>query len=461
MNPNNQPTRRSFIRQGCCAAVGATGFLSTLAQLRVIGALAGDAPGFPRSAAIAADYKALVCVFLSGGNDTNNVLVPVDPSSHAVYSAARGILAVDRTRLLPVSPASYNDGRSYALHPALPEVQRLFTQGRLAFVANVGTLVRPTTLAQYRAGAGLPPQLFAHSEQISQWQSSVPDRPFTTGWGGRLADLVNAGNTNSRISMSIALKDTNSFQVGNAVTQLVVGPGGVILKDGYPADSRYLAEKRLLTVPSPNLLQAAFGGITQSAIQQSEVLATALQGAPAIRTPFPGSSAGAQLAMIARLISVGTNLGLRRQIFLCRLDGWDLHADQLNGHGPLLAELSAALGAFYDATVELGAANQVTTFTASDFGRTYNSNGDGTDHGWGAHHMVIGGAVKGGDIYGQVPSLALGGPDDLGRGRWLPSISVDEYSATLATWFGVSATDLPVVLPNIGRFARPNLGFMG
>ena len=261
--------------------------------------------------------------------------------------------------------------------------------------------------------------------------------------------------------MSITAGDSNAFQVGYGVTQLAVNPGGVILKDGYPSDLRYLAEKRLLSVPSPNLLQAAFGGITLSALDQSELLAAALQRAPALRTRFPGTAAGARLAMVARLISIASDLGLRRQIFFCRLDGWDLHAAQLNGHGPLLAELSGALGAFYDATVELDAANQVTTFTASDFGRTYNSNGDGTDHGWGANHMIVGGAVKGGDIYGRMPSLALGGPDDLGRGRWLPSTSVDEYSATLATWFGVSATDLPVVLPNIGRFAKPNLGFMG
>lgn len=452
------PERRNFVRQACCAAVGATGLLSTLAQLRAIGAVAAD------SSSSATGYKALVCLFLSGGNDANNVLVPTSAGDYAQYAASRGILAIDRSQLLPISPVTYADGRSYGLHPSLPEIQSLFGQGKAAFLANVGTLVQPTSLAQYRAGIALPPQLFSHSDQQVQWQSSVPDQPFRTGWGGRLADAVNAMNSNSRISMSISMYGSNSFEVGNTVSQLSVNPAGVATLSGYASGgnygTRYNAVKSIMTEPQGDLFAAAFGGATASAIAESEALSVALQGAPSLKTIFPESSTAAQLKMVARLISAAPALGLTRQIFFCQLYGWDSHAAQLTSHGPLLSEISAALGAFYNATIELGVASQVSTFTASDFGRTYNTNGDGSDHGWGSHHIVMGGAVKGGDIYGRMPSLQLGGPDDTGRGRWLPSTSVDEYSATLATWFGVGASSLSSVLPNLGRFARTNLGFI-
>jgi len=453
------PTRRSFLRQACCAAVGATGMLSALSQLRLIGAMAADS--------LPTDYKALVCLFLQGGNDTNNVIIPYDTADYNLYAAARTVLAVPQSQLLQISPAAYSDGRTYGLHPSLPEVQALFGQGKIALLANVGTLVQPTTLAQYNAGTGLPPQLFSHIDQQTQWQSSVPDQPFTTGWGGRLADLVNSMNTNNQLSMSISLTGNNSFQVGNTVAQYAVSPSGAIVLTGSSnsagsvAGINYKAQTDLLSIPESNLFQTAFGGLTSGAITDSQILNTALNGAAALQTVFPSSTIANQLNMIARLISAGPSLGLKRQIFFAQLGGWDLHASQVADHGPLLAEISAALNAFYAATVELGVANQVTTFTASDFNRTYNTNGTGSDHGWGSHGIIMGGAVNGGDIYGHMPSLEIGGPDDTGRGRWIPSTSVDEYSATLATWFGVSAANLSTVLPNIGRFASPSLGFMG
>jgi uncharacterized protein (DUF1501 family) len=458
------PSRRDFLRRACCAAVGSTGLVSALAQLRTIGALAATSAGAARAASAPPDYKALVCLFLNGGNDGDGFIVPTDAGSYAAYATARGALAVDRAALLPLAPRRYADGRTYGLHPSTPELRTLFAQGRLAVLANVGTLLRPTSLAQYRSGSGLPPQLFSHVDQVMHWQSSLPDRPFATGWGGRLADLTDAFNSSERISMAITLNGANSFQVGRTVTQLAVNPTGVQLLNGYGAGGntglRYAGAKSLLAAPRSNLLEAAFGATGTNAIENSEVLSAALAGVPALATPFPGSFTGSRLAMIARLIAAAPALGLKRQIFFCQLGGFDLHAGQVGAHGLLLAEVSAAMAAFHAATVELGVANQVTTFTASDFGRTYVVNGDGTDHGWGNHQLIMGGAVKGGDIYGRMPSLVVNGPDDVGRGRWIPSTSVDEYKATLATWFGVSATDLTTVLPNLGRFATRDLGFM-
>jgi len=438
--------------------------LSTLSQLRLIGASASDSLGTGADAS--GDYKALVCLFLQGGNDSNNVIVPYDTAGYASYAAARTVLALPQSQLLPISPLTYSDGRSWALHPSLPEVQALFASKQFALLANTGTLVQPTTLSQYNSGANLPPQLFSHIDQQTQWQSSVPDKPFTTGWGGRLADLVNAMNTNNQISMSISLAGNNSFQVGQSIAQYAVSPNGAVTLSGSTGGAnsqsgvRYKAQTDLLSLQEASLFQTAFGGLTSQSISDSGVLTSALSGAATLKTVFPATSTGTQLNMIARLISAGPSLGLRRQVFFAQLGGWDLHASEMTDHPGLLSEISQALNAFYASTIELGIANQVTTFTASDFSRTYNTNGDGSDHGWGSHHFIMGGAVNGGDIYGKMPSLVIGGPDDTGRGRWIPSTSVDQYSGTLATWFGVTPSNLPTVLPNLGRFSSSNLGFM-
>jgi uncharacterized protein (DUF1501 family) len=469
-------SRRQFIGAASCAAVGATGLLSSLASLRLIGAVAspGNGPVTPTTAAaLAPDYKALVCLFLQGGNDANNLIIPYDTTGYNAYVTARSNLALPQTGLLPVSPKT-SDGRSWALHAAVPEIQSLFASGKAALLANVGTLVYPTTKAQYTANSvPLPPQLFSHSDQQVQWQNSVPDKPSTTGWGGRLADLVNAFNTNNQISMSISLAGTNYFQVGSKVAQYAVTTNGAVTFTGSTARAgtndniRYQAQKDLFAAAQPGLFDAAFAGISGSAITNADFLNTALTGAPALATVFPNTTVGNQLKMVARLIGASASLSLKRQVFFVQLGGWDTHAAQLinaapttGTHAALLAQISAAVNAFYNATLELGVANQVTTFTASDFGRTYRSNGDGSDHGWGNHQLVVGGAVNGGDIYGKMPTLTVGGPDDTALGRWIPTTSVDEYAATLATWFGVSSADLPTVLPNIGRFAHPSLGFV-
>jgi uncharacterized protein (DUF1501 family) len=456
-------TRRKFIGNAC-AAVGATGVLSAMAQLRMIGAVAADAASSIYSNA-ASDYKALVCVFLYGGNDANNVIIPTDSASYGLYASQRTALAIPQASVLPLSPRTPDAmGRSFGLHPSLVELQKMFAAGNVAFLANTGSLAYPITLAQYQTGSHLPPQLFSHADQQTQWQSSIPDKPFQTGWGGRLADMISSLNSNSQISMSVSVAGQNSFQVGKTVSQYSVSTNGAIALTGATGSavntSRYSAQQNLLSQTESNLFHAAFSNVTGSAITDSSLLSGVLTGTTTIATKFPNTGLGNQMAMIAKLIAAAPSLGLKRQVFFASMGGFDTHTVELATQGPLLVQVSQALSAFYNATAELGVQNQVTTFTGSDFSRTYNTNGDGADHGWGSHHIVMGGSVKGGDIYGSMPSLKLGGPDDTGRGRWIPSTSVDEYAATLATWFGVSATNLPTVLPNIGRFPTANLGFL-
>jgi uncharacterized protein (DUF1501 family) len=449
------PTRRTFIRQAACAALTTTGILNTIFDLRRLSAAPLDT----------SDYKALICLFLFGGNDANNVIVPHDANGYASYAAARGTLAIPQASLLPLTLQN-GDGRDFGFHPNLVELQALFNQGKLGVVANVGTLVAPVTRAQYLAGgAAVPPQLFSHADQSVQWQTSVPDVISKTGWGGRLADVLQSLNAGSKISLSLSIAGTNTFEVGNTVLPYVISPNGSIGLSGFDgsanANIRMQAFKDLLALPHNNLFEQAYSDTVSRSIAANELLTSALTGIPAFQTAFPTTSLGTQLNMIAKLIAARTNLGMKRQIFFCSVGGYDTHGDQLAGQANLLTELSQGLNAFYSATVELGVASQVTTFTASDFGRTYPTNGSGSDHGWGSHQFVLGGAVQGGRLFGTFPTLAVNGPDDTGQGRWIPTTSVDEFSATLATWFGVGASDLHTVLPNIGRFAHPNIGIFG
>ena len=481
MNPKTATpdlSRRKFLG-ACCASVGATGLLSTLGQLRLMGAVASPDNGPvapPRAGAPQTDYKALVCLFLAGGNDANNLVIPTDNATYAAYAAGRGALALPQNAVLPITPRT-DDGRTWGIHPAMTELRNLFNSGQFAVLANVGTLAYPMTKAQYSNGSvPRPSQLFSHNDQQVEWQSSIADKPFVTGWGGRLADLTNAFNTNNRISMSITLNGQNSFQVGKQVDQYAVGTGGAIALTGSGTGTsanglRTAALNDALALQNGNLFETAFGGLTTGAIGSSALISSVITGTSPFAPVFnavANTSLAQQLHMVARLVNAQQTLGLKRQIFFVRVGGFDLHDNQVTAgattsgaHANLLRDISQSLNAFNNALTQIGAQNQVTTFTASDFGRTYNTNGDGSDHGWGSHHFLMGGAVRGGDIYGRMPTFAIDGPDDTGRGRWIPTTSVDEYAGTLAKWFGVSATDLPVVLPNIGRFAKPDLGFMG
>jgi uncharacterized protein (DUF1501 family) len=459
--------RRSFIRQSACAGVGYAGLFSALSTLRLFNAslCAQGAPG--------EDYRALVCLFLYGGNDGNNVLVPLDPADYAAYAASRGILALPQSALLPISnPAG--DGRAYGMHPSLPRLRSIYQAGDLAFLANVGTLVAPITKAEYQSGgAAIPPYLFSHNDQQVQWQTSVPDSPRKVGWGGRLADLKQALNTGSQISMNISLAGTNFFQVGNEVFQYHVTPGGSVGLSQYgatwaPRPQQYQALRDILGHDRGQLFEQEYALVMNRAIANDTLLRSTLAGIPQYTEKFPAHAPDtsptylqSQLRMILRLIASRTGLNMKRQIFFCSLGGFDTHDDQLADHAELLTDIDHAVADFHQATVDLGVSDQVTLFTASDFNRTFNSNGKGSDHAWGSHQFAVGAGVVGGRIYGRMPVLVPGGPDDTGsRGAWIPSLAVDEYSATLAKWFGVTPGEMPAVLPNIGRFANPDIGFM-
>ncbi|MFL6260008.1 MAG: DUF1501 domain-containing protein [Thermoanaerobaculia bacterium] len=457
-------TRRQFLGRTACAAVGMTALGHTIFDLQRIAA-----------AAPLVDSKSLVCIFLYGGNDGNNVVVPTLAGDYAQYAAVRSGLALPQSALLPLNllAPTPGDSRQWGLHPSLKGVQGLFNAGRAALVGNVGPLVAPLTRDEYlNRSVAVPPQLFSHSDQTVHWQTSLPDQPAKSGWGGRTADLLRSLNESSRISMSISVAGTNTFQVGNVVTQYQVSPEGPVGLTSYVAadqgsDPSSNAIRSLLSRTYVNLFERGYGGIFKRAIDNQELLAGTLAGAPTLTTQFPDSDLGSQLKMVAQLISVREALGLRRQVFFCAAQGFDTHGGQigttpLDGtQADLLADLDGAVTAFDAAIAELKVADSVTAFTASDFGRTFISNGDGSDHGWGNHHFVVGGSVRGGRIYGQLPTLALSGPNDAGDGRWIPTTSVDEYAATLARWFGVAQSDLPLVLPNLGRFGTPDLGFMG
>jgi len=455
MNTIYKPTRRTFIRQAACAALGTSGLLSTIWDLRKLSA-----------ATATTDYKALVCLFLYGGNDANNVLIPNDLGAYNTYANARGNLAIPRQNLLPVN-ISVGDGRKYGFHPSLPELANLFNQGKLTMVTNVGTLVAPTTRDDYINGtAAVPINLFSHEDQAVQWMTSVPDRgDIRTGWGGRAADLVASLNGSSNVSLALSIAGTNTFEVGNTVVPYLLSPYGSLGLygiGGSPNDQiRIDGFKRLLALPHNKLFEAAYADTMSRSIAENEVLQSALDGITPLTTQFPDTELGRQLSMVSQLIAARGSLGMQRQLFFVAVGGYDTHGDQVSAQADLLTELSTGMNAFYAATLELGVEQAVTTFTASDFGRTLPTNGGGSDHGWGSHQFVMGGAVVGNQLYGTFPTLAVNGPDDTEDGRWIPTTSVDEFSATIARWFGVSASDMPTVFPNIGRFAHPNLGFLG
>ncbi len=476
-------TRRAFLGQGACAGLGLAGLLSTMGTLRLFNSTLSAQTLPPGD-----DYKALVCLFLYGGNDANNTLVPYDTAGHAAYTASRGILALPRSDLLRLPLPDSGDGREWALHPAMSRLAPAFADGKMAMLLNVGTLVAPVTQAEYKAGgAAIPPYLFSHNDQQVQWQTSVPDSIKRVGWGGRLADHLQSLNAGSQISMNVSLAGNNFFQVGEDVFQYHVTPGGSIGLREYdatwaPRPQQRKAMDDTLARSYGHLFEQEYADIMRRAIGNDTLLKSTLAGVPRYdrSSTSPGGQAGdldlfpnsrnpdgsltsiaAQLHMILRLIVARGSLSMRRQVFFSSLGGWDTHDAQLEDHNDLLSRLSNAIADFHAATVALNLDRSVTLFTASDFNRTYSTNGKGSDHAWGGHHLAIGGDVLGGRLIGSMPVLQSGGPDDTGdRGAWIPGISTDEYAATLARWFGVTDANLPLVLPNIGRFARRDLGFM-
>lgn len=444
-------TRRQFFSDLGCG-LGAAAFLSAFDRFSRLEA-AMTAP--------AGDYRALVCVFLAGGNDGNNTVLPYD--EYASYQAVRGTaLNIPKDSLLKVASASQK--AAFGLHPALAEIHPLYEQGKLAVLANAGPLAEPLTRDEYAAGAPRPDNLFSHADQQALWQSAVSssvDPLARTGWGGRTADLLASANPVS-FPMVVSTAGVPLFGTGERARPLV--PGTSLAGFGSDAVSvaRYDALRKLLDLETGALLVDEASAIAANAIDDLDDLTAALAKGPKPSTTFPNSALGRQLATIAQVVAVRETLKMNRQVFFVSHGSFDTHAGQLGTHQNLLSQLSQGLAAFHAATVELGVESAVTTFTLSDFGRTFQPNsGGGTDHGWGSHQLVLGGAVKGGDFYGTYPTLAKGGPDDAAtEGRWIPTTSVDQYAATLARWFGVAPSQLPSVFPNLGRFDAQDLGFL-
>jgi uncharacterized protein (DUF1501 family) len=401
------------------------------------------------------DYRALVCVFLKGGNDGNNTIVSLDGGAYDEYAAARNGLALPRQFLVPIQTPT---GEVYGLHPQLQPLARLFEEGHMAIVPNVGALVRPLTRAEYQARtAPLPQNLYSHIDQQRVWQTASTD-PHAAGWGGRAADRLAAANLPGGFPVVTSVAGNAVFAVGAETLPVSIIPG-------VPGGLQVFDQpfEQLVALKSGNVLIDATNAIAGEGLRQSRLLGAALAGQAPLAVPFPRTPIGDQLREVATVISARGALGATRQIFFCAVEGFDTHAGQLTMHGRVLAQVGEALAAFYDATVALGVAQQVTTFTLSEFGRTLQPTaGGGTDHAWGSHHLVIGGSVLGGRVYGRFPTLALGGPDDAGnRGVWIPTSSVDQYAATLASWCGVGGNDLSVLFPNLVNFPTANLGFLG
>ena len=410
------------------------------------------------------DYKALVCLFLYGGNDYGNTLVPFDAASHAAYATIRQTLATPRDTLAATAlPAGTDGGGRWRWRRRLGKLKGLWDAGKLAVQLNVGTLVQPTTLAQYKAkSVPLPPKLFSHNDQQSVWQASSPEGA-TSGWGGRLGDLFMGGNGTSTFT-GINVSGNAVYLAGKQAVQYQVSTSGAVPINGitrslFGSAACSTALRSLITSDRTHWMEAELNRVVKRSADAQATLSTALAAVPAFATAFDTAGLSTQLQMVAKLIAARQSLGATRQVYFVSIGGFDLHDLLVAQHPLLLTQINDAMASFYAATVELGVADKVTTFTASDFGRTLTSNGDGSDHGWGSHHFVMGGAVKGGRFYGALPSVSVNGPDDVGQGRLLPTTSVDQLAATLATWMGVSATDLPMVLPQIGNYTTRDLGY--
>ncbi len=447
------PSRRAVLGKGL--ALGAAGLFANLTHLQRRALAAATLGG--------GNYKALVCVYLYGGNDGFNVVVPTDPVGYSVYAASRLGLAVPQNSLLPILPANPQGG-TWGLHPGLAALQSHFASGKLAVVGNVGPLVAPATKAQILSNSvPLPYQLFSHYDQTYQWMTSVSNDSAATGWCGRIAENLAALNGASPVPMNISLEGTQRLQVGPNSAPYNLDSSGPIAFEGFDDEggpARKAAFEALLAASSTNKFQQAYAGQQVEAMQIEGLLTGVLAGAPPITTVFPSSYLGKQLAMVAKMISVQAAVGHQRQIFLVGKGGFDTHDGQNQKQGNLFGDVAQCMAAFHSAMEEIGYGPQVTAFTASDFGRTLSSNGKGSDHGWGSHHLVLGGAVQGGDFYGTMPNLALDGPQDIGGGRIIPTTSVDQFAATLGRWFGVSAGDLLQIFPNLSNFQATDLGFL-
>lgn len=453
--------RRKFLGQSSCAALGLTTFFSTWMDMQMASAaslLAAPPQG--------GGYKAMVCILLSGGNDSFNMLVPRSQDSYNEYAGVRSNLALSQGELLPLNFTD-TSGKEFGMHPSMPEMADLFNSGKLSFISNVGSLVEPTTKIQMLNNqVSLPLGLYSHEDQVKHWQTSIPNERSSIGWGGRMADLLHeSANGNLNLSMNISLGGSNIFQAGNETIEYAISPtDGSQGINGYGetgtwSELRNSVIDNLLDQQYQDIFKQTYANTIRYAQNSHELFSGALANFD-VNTEFPANELGDSLKMIARTIGIRESLGMSRQTFFVNFGGWDHHDELPNNHMNMLSVVSQALGQFNAALEELGVGNDVITFTISDFARTLTSNGNGTDHAWGGNQFVMGGGINGGQIFGSYPDLYLDNDLDVGNGNGvlIPTVSTDEYFAELAQWFGVSNSDLDTILPNIGNFYDVNSG---
>lgn len=454
-------SRRKFLGQASCLGVGYATLFSSLINLKALNAAA------IANSWVAADdeYKALVCFFQAGGNDSFNMLVPTNNDEYDKYQTTRSNLALEKNSLLPIQPVN-TPGRSFGLHPSTPHLQQLFENEHLSFITNIGTLVEPVTRQQiYDGNVELPLGLFSHADQSQQWQTAHPHVRTIKGWGGKIADLINDMNDNQKISMNISLAGTNLFQNGNQHTEFSLDPyNGATGIMGYGEESwnqiremQTRAIDNMLDKEYEDVFKKSYVDVVRISRDASIQVQEALENAGALNTTFTDNYISRSFQMVARMMKARQELGYKRQIFFVEYSGWDHHDELLDSHSAMMAVVSQAFGEFFQALQELDLQNNVTTFSISEFARTLTSNGNGTDHAWGGNVMVMGGdQVNGRRIYGEYPDLNLGNDMMLWDGVMIPTLSADTYFAELAKWFGVPAGDLLTIFPNLGNFYDVN-----
>lgn len=455
MTPNRKKSpisRRKFLTTTGCAALGYTTLFSSLLSMKAIGAAVMD-----KKAAFPGDYKALVCLLLSGGADSHNMLIPRSTAEHNEYLITRSNLAIPKSEVLSLNHQSIGN-KKYGVHPNMPLIRSMFNISDLAFISNVGTLVEPVTKAQYQSNnVVLPLGLYSHSDQSKLWQTGRPGERDPHGWGGRIADMMMAQNGNENISMNITLSGNNFFQNGYNTSQYAISPSGSLGLTGYDMDypyhqTRNLAIDNMLDRDYADIYEKTYADIFRKSKDGNAEYKAALDAVPEFATVFSSNELSQQFKMVAKTIAARQTLGFSRQTFFIDFRGWDHHDDVVALQSQKLPALDSALSEFNAVLKELGVHNDVTTFTGSDFGRTLTSNGDGSDHAWGGNVMVMGGAVNGKQIYGNYPSLALNNNQMLDRGVMIPDTSASEYLAELAMWFGVSSGDLVDLFPDLPNF---------
>jgi len=454
-------SRREFLRR--TAAVAGAGFAAPWAL---------DLAGLASAAPPGDDYRALVCLFMFGGNDHYDTFIPNDPASYAAYSSARAGIARPLNTIMPISPlGGFSGAGTFGFAPELADLKQIFDEGALAVMPNIGTLIRPIDKNGFDDRSNRPPQLFSHNDQQSYWQSSSPEGA-TTGWGGRIGDLLLDGNSQTTFTC-VSVAGNAVLMTGRDAFQYQVSSRGVteLRTDTFRYDPSIAGVREIMELAGSGPFPSTYSSVSRRALDAADDLSVAVETAEGrhdFDALFPGESgnrdldrASSQLKMVAKLIEAGRNtLGMRRQVFFVAMGGFDNHSALAQRHPELLTGLNGSLNAFHRATQQMGIDEEVTTFTASDFGRTLTSNGDGSDHGWGGHHLVMGGSVRGKRVYGTVPTIADDGPDDVGRGRLLPTTSVDQYASTMASWMGAGSSELSAVVPNIGNFSVRDLGFL-